>query len=116
MSVHPVIICLFIFFFILPPSADTTVKCFKGFSGDGRPFKQRLCQTEYCIKTTEPTGGATYGCDDFTPFCKKDECVVTSKQSKVCCCNTDLCNSSPITFWPVSLLFFILFSYFMSSY
>ncbi|CAL2045670.1 unnamed protein product [Caenorhabditis brenneri] len=54
----------------MPPSVNSTVKCFKGFSGDGRPFKQRLCQTEYCIKTTEPTGGATYGCDDFTPFCK----------------------------------------------
>ncbi|ULT90685.1 hypothetical protein L3Y34_008781 [Caenorhabditis briggsae] len=79
---YPVIICLFSVFFFLPSPTESTVKCFKGFSGDGRPFKQRLCQTEYCIKTSEPTGGATYGCDDFTPFCKSDECVVTSKQSK----------------------------------
>ncbi|CAO4380404.1 unnamed protein product [Caenorhabditis nigoni] len=106
---YPVIICLFFVFFFLPSPTESTVKCFKGFSGDGRPFKQRLCQTEYCIKTSEPTGGATYGCDDFTPFCKSDECVVTSKQSKVCCCNTDLCNSSSKSFSFVLIVFLFLF-------
>lgn len=102
-----VTVSFLLFLFIMPHSVESTVKCYKGkwapvwvlrvawmidvlpfwgFSGDGRPFKQRLCQTEYCIKwgpkvqiecfkralcrTTEPSGGATYGCDDFTPYCK----------------------------------------------
>ncbi|CAI5452242.1 unnamed protein product [Caenorhabditis angaria] len=90
------------------------VRCYKGFSGDGRAFKDRLCTTDFCLKTTERDGGAYYGCDDFTPFCTRDECVTTSRNAEVCCCSTALCNAS-IKFWnptTISLILSLLISYF----
>ncbi|PIC28099.1 hypothetical protein B9Z55_020127 [Caenorhabditis nigoni] len=79
---YPVIICLFFVFFFLPSPTESTVKCFKGFSGDGRPFKQRLCQTEYCIKNPA-TGPCTLNNDGLkcnengyyaTVQCNKESC------------------------------------------
>uniref|UniRef100_A0A7I4YQB4 Activin_recp domain-containing protein n=1 Tax=Haemonchus contortus TaxID=6289 RepID=A0A7I4YQB4_HAECO len=107
---------LFVIFISLATST-AAIRCYtQALTNDSKPTRQLPCMasSHYCTKAISQSGQwlvRTYGCD--TGLCLGSSCIIPTDGVTLCCCDTDLCNSSSSLFLSGIVIPIILVKLFM---